>query len=93
MIKIERKKANFGFFKHFASFEKVFSTKKLAEKWLIKKGFVFGVPEIFDSDSPYWFHQLDDYKETNHVQLYKTYIDDFNEKSWVDMLFFRHLDD
>jgi len=93
MVKIERKKANLIGLEHDTTFEKVFSTKKLAEKWLVKKGFVFGEPEMFNCSAPFWFHQCDNYRGTNHVELYKIYVDDFDEESWVDMLFYRHVDD
>ncbi len=93
MLKIERREGAFGILDLSKTFEKVFSTKELAEKWLILQGFVFGKPKMIIWSDPMWFHQDDNETDINFVELRKIHIDDFKEKSWVDTLFFRHIKD
>ena len=93
MLKIERREGAFGILDLSKTFEKVFSTKELAEKWLILQGFVFGKPKMIVWSDPMWFHQDDNETDINFVELRKIQIDDFKEKSWVDTLFFRHIKD
>ncbi len=93
MLKIERREGAFGILDLSKTFEKVFSTKELAEKWLILQGFVFGKPKMIIWSDPMWFHQEDNETDINFVELRKIHIDDFKEKSWVDTLFFRHIKD
>ncbi len=93
MLKIERREGAFGILDLSKTFEKVFSTKELAEKWLILQGFVFGKPKMIVWSDSMWFHQEDNETDINFVELRKIHIDDFKEKSWVDTLFFRHIKD
>ena len=93
MLKIERREGAFGILDLSKTFEKVFSTKELAEKWLILQGFVFGKPKMIVWSDPMWFHQDDNETDINFVELRKIHIDDFDEKSWVDTLFYRHIKD
>ncbi len=93
MLKIERREGAFGILDLSKTFEKVFSTKELAEKWLILQGFVFGKPKMISWSDPMWFHQDDNETDINFVELRKIHIDDFEEKSWVDTLFYRHIKD
>ena len=93
MLKIIRRKGVFGILHIYETFEKVFSTKELAEKWLILQGFVFGKPKMIVWSDSMWFHQDDNETDINFVELRKIPIDDFDEKSWVDTLFYRHIKD
>ena len=77
MLKIERREGAFGILDLSKTFEKVFSTKELAEKWLILQGFVFGKPKMIVWSDSMWFHQDDNETDINFVELRKIHIDDF----------------
>jgi hypothetical protein len=64
---------------------KLFSTKDVAEKWLVKNGFVYGQHDFFkEVEVPYWFHQQDSPDDYVDVAIQKIKIDDMETRGWIN---------
>ena len=75
------------------SLHRVFSSKEIAEKWMMEQGLVYGKCMAFKTEGvdPCWFHQNDTANNFVNLTLTEMEVDNERNEDWLKFRLNKHL--